>query len=50
MSFILDVFWGILKNILIRAAETGQRLKALTALPEVLGSLPSTHMSPYNCL
>jgi hypothetical protein len=33
-----------------RAGETAQRLKALTALPEVLSSIPSNHMVAHNHL
>jgi hypothetical protein len=31
-----------------RAGETTQQLRALTALPKVLGSNPSNHMMAYN--
>jgi hypothetical protein len=27
-----------------------EQLRALAALPEALGSIPSTHMAAYNCL
>ena len=37
------------KNI-IRAGEMAQRLRALTALPEVLSSIPSNHMVTHNHL
>jgi hypothetical protein len=30
------------------AGEMAQRLRALTALPEVLGSIPSNHMVAHN--
>ncbi|CAO2608825.1 hypothetical protein LEMLEM_LOCUS13963 [Lemmus lemmus] len=30
--------------------EMAQRLRALTALPEDPGSIPSTHMAAHNCL
>jgi hypothetical protein len=39
--------WQISKpydNLLIGAGETAQPLRALAALPEDLGSVPSTHM------
>jgi hypothetical protein len=40
---------GIFKNQQQKGAgEMAQRLKALTALPEVLSSIPSTHMVAYN--
>jgi hypothetical protein len=32
------------------AGEMAQRLKALAALPEDPGSIPSTHMVAHNCL
>ena len=32
------------------AGEMAQRLRALTALPEDPGSIPSTHMAAHNCL
>ncbi|CAO2595796.1 hypothetical protein LEMLEM_LOCUS8322, partial [Lemmus lemmus] len=32
------------------AGETAQRLRALAALPEDLGSIPSTHMEAHNGL
>ena len=34
-SFLTDLLW---------AGEVAQRLRALAALPEDLGSVPSTHM------
>jgi hypothetical protein len=33
-----------------RAGEMAQQLRALTALPEVLSSIPSNHMMAYNHL
>ena len=33
-----------------RAGEMAQRLRALTALPEVLSSIPSNHMVAHNHL
>jgi hypothetical protein len=33
-----------------RAAEMAQRLRALTALPGVLSSIPSNHMMAHNHL
>ena len=38
------------KNIQNRAGEMAQRLRALTALPEVLSSIPSNHMVAYSHL
>ena len=32
------------------AEEMAQQLRALTALPEDPGSIPSTHMAAHNCL
>jgi len=37
-------------NKLVGAGEMAQRLKALTALPEVLSSIPSNHMVAHNHL
>jgi hypothetical protein len=34
----------------VRAGEMAQRLRALTALPEVLSSIPSNHMVAHNHL
>jgi hypothetical protein len=34
----------------IQAGETVQRLRALTALPKVLSSIPSNYMVAYNHL
>jgi hypothetical protein len=39
---------GIIKNF--RGEEMAQRLGALTALPGVLSSIPSTHMVAHNHL
>jgi len=33
-----------------RAGEVAQRLRALTALPEVMSSIPSNHMVAHNHL
>jgi len=40
----------VLKNIDCWAGEMAQWLKALTALPEVLSSIPSNHMVAHNHL
>jgi hypothetical protein len=40
----------VLKEDRIGAREMAQWLRALTALPEVLGSIPSTHMEAHNHL
>ena len=32
------------------AGEVAQRARALAALPEDQGSIPSTHMAVHNCL
>jgi hypothetical protein len=39
-----------MKKTDIRAGEMAQRLRALTALPEVLSLIPSNHMVAHNCL
>jgi hypothetical protein len=36
------------KNVLSRAGEMAQWLRALTALPKVLSSNPSNHMVAHN--
>ena len=38
----------MIKNIDDGAGEMSQWLKALTALPKVLGSIPSNHMVAHN--
>ena len=38
------------ENMAVGAGEMAQRLRALTALPGDLGSVPSTHMAAHNCL
>jgi hypothetical protein len=38
------------KETLQGAGEMAQRLRALTALPEVLSSIPSNHMVAHNHL
>jgi hypothetical protein len=40
--------WG--KNTYAGAREMPQQLRALTALPEVLSSIPSNHMVAHNPL
>jgi hypothetical protein len=47
-SFAVDL--GPLKIGYCWAGEMAQWLKALTALPEVLSSIPSNHMVAYNHL
>jgi hypothetical protein len=37
-------------KIISWAGEMAQKLRALTALPEVLSSIPSNHMVAYNHL
>jgi hypothetical protein len=39
-----------LKDKTLGAREMAQRLRALTALPEVLSSIPSNHMVAHNHL
>ncbi|CAO2639433.1 hypothetical protein LEMLEM_LOCUS24919 [Lemmus lemmus] len=46
---------AVIQNVLIkitktRAGEMAQRLRALTALPEVLSSIPSNHMVAHSYL
>jgi hypothetical protein len=38
------------KNQAIGAGEMAQQLRALTALPEVLSSIPNNHMVAHNHL
>jgi hypothetical protein len=38
------------KNLNVVATEMAQWLRALTALPEVLSSIPSNHMVAHNYL
>jgi hypothetical protein len=40
----------ILKSLRIRAGEMAQQLRPLTALPEVLSSIPNNHMVAHNHL
>ena len=40
----------LLKTLLPGAGEMAQRLRALTALPEDLGSILRTHMAAHDCL
>jgi hypothetical protein len=40
----------MLKYVLVGAREMHQWLRALAALSENLGSIPSTHMATLNCL
>jgi hypothetical protein len=41
--------WYSLKQFL-RGWRDGLAVKSLAALPENLGSVPSTHMAAHNCL
>ena len=41
---------AVLKMFVYRAREMAQQLRALSALPKILGSIPSTHMAAHNCL
>jgi len=50
-----DNIWDVSKEIYLknktkRAGEMAQWLRALTALPEVLSSIPSNHMVAHNHL
>lgn len=38
------------KKGISRAGEMAQRLRALVALPEDQGSIPSTYVTAHNCL
>jgi hypothetical protein len=56
-KFILFLFEGnrnVDKNLNLstncRAGEMAQQLRALAALPEVPGSIPSIHMVAHSCL
>jgi hypothetical protein len=40
----------LLESVCLGAGEMAQWLRALTSLPEVLSSIPSTHMVPHNHL
>ena len=39
-----------MKNLILGAGEMAQWLRALTALPEILSSIPSNHMVAHNHL
>jgi len=39
-----------LSRVILEAGEMAQQLRALTALPEVLSSIPSNHMVAHNHL
>jgi hypothetical protein len=43
-------FFFLIKKINLGAGELAQRLRALPVLPEVLSSIPSTHMMAHNYL
>jgi hypothetical protein len=47
-KFCTDV--NVYKNEYFRAGEMAQRVRALTALPKVLNSIPSNHMVAHNHL
>lgn len=38
------------REVQVRAGEMAHRLRVLAVLPEDLCSIPSTHMTAYNCL
>ena len=50
LKFILILKELRLENCIFRAGEMSQWLGALTALPEVLSSIPSNHMVAHNHL
>jgi hypothetical protein len=43
-------YYSAVKNVKFGAGEMAQWLRALTALPEVLSSIPSNHMVAHNHL
>ena len=49
-SSCIFVVFSIIKEPFTEAIEMAQQERALTALPEDLGSIPSTHMVSHNCL
>jgi hypothetical protein len=49
MSLLKNINTG-LKKKRVGAGEMTQRLKALSALPDVLSSIPSNHMVAHNHL
>jgi hypothetical protein len=46
----IQIFANIFFKKILRAGEMAQRLRTLTALPEVLRSIPSTQMVDYSYL
>ena len=47
---IIETVALIIKTTTYRAGETAQQLRALSALPEVLSSIPSYHIVAHNHL
>ena len=50
LSYLSGTWIILLKIKLIRGGELAQWLRGLAALPENLGSIPSTHMAAHNYL
>jgi hypothetical protein len=46
----VKIGYSALEKMIKRAGEMAQCLRALTALPEVLSSIPSNHMVAHNHL
>ena len=46
----IKLFFSRSKTLKFWAGEMAQRLRALAALPENLGSIPSNHIAVYNFL
>jgi hypothetical protein len=50
VKFVLSIYPGVSLNKTGGAGERTQQLRAPTALPEDLGSIPSIHITAHNCL
>jgi hypothetical protein len=50
MTRLLRALTATQRNPVLKKQKTKQNKKALSAFPENLGSVPSTHMVAYNCL
>jgi hypothetical protein len=48
--FLIKPPFTVLKIAMKGAGEMAQRIRSLTALPEVLSSIPSNHMVAHNHL
>jgi hypothetical protein len=50
-AILLPIWISLLKTMVMKGAgEMAQQLRALTALPEVLSSIPSNHIVAHNHL